>query len=460
MAVDDFHHALKLKRDLCIGCAHCTGSCPTGAIHIEDGHPQLDPNRCVDCGRCYLACPVNAIYIEQDDFQTVYNCKYPVLLLPSIFSSQFEDKFKEKTILSALYHLGFKHVFEVEKSVDFIKEEMQKTVNENNGFKPIISTFCPAIVRLIQVKFPVLVPNLYLLKPPLDLTAIYIRQLLTKEDNIPAEDIGIFYVTPCAAKIAAIKSPATDEESPVTGVVNMNYLYSKVMRIIKQGEYKLCEDTRTRYHRLSKASLNFTLTGGEVSMLKNGRNLAIDGIHNVSDFLEKLEDEDIQDIDYLELRACDESCAGGILCANNRFLMAERQRKRMQKSPDEVDAEDNDLLNYVDHLAEHKRVLGTVEPRSMDKMDDNLAVAMQKMRKAFEINQNLPQVDCRICGFQSCKALSEAVATGKAEVEQCIFVQRALEHSEKLSHLDSLRINTKIWGTKKNDPSIAKNLNL
>lgn len=457
---EDFHHALKFKYDLCIGCAHCTGICPTMAIHIEDGHPQLDPNRCVDCGRCYQACPVNAIYIEQDDFETVYNCKYPVLLLPSIFTAQFEEKIKEKTILSALYHLGFKHVFEVEKSVDFIKEEMQKTVNENNGFKPIISTFCPAIVRLIQVKFPVLVQNLYLLKPPLDLTALYIRKLLTEEDNIPVEDIGIFYVTPCAAKIAAIKSPATEEESYVTGVINMNYLYNKVMRVIKQGEYKLCEDSRTHNHRLSKSSLNYTLTGGEVNLLKNGRNLAIDGIHNVSDFLEKLEDEDIQDIGYLELRACDESCAGGILCANNRFLTAERQRKRMQRSPDEIDAEDNDLLNYVDHLNEHKRVLGEVEPRSMDKMDDNMAVAMQKMRKAFEINQNLPQVDCRICGYPSCKALSEAVVNGQAEIEQCVFVQRALEHSEKLSFLDAMRVNIKIWGAKKNDPAIAKNLNL
>ncbi|MCQ2284056.1 MAG: 4Fe-4S binding protein [Bacteroidales bacterium] len=460
MAVEDFHHALKFKQDLCIGCSHCTGVCPTGAIHVEDGHPVMNPNRCVDCGRCYQACPVNAIYIEQDDFQTVIDCKYPVLLLPSIFISQFEDKIKEKTILSVLYHMGFKHVFEVEKSVDFIKDEMVKTVEETNGFKPIISTFCPAIVRLIQVRFPVLVPNLYMLKPPLDLTAIYIRKLLIDEDNIPAEDIGIFYVTPCAAKIAAIKSPATDEESSVTKVINMNFLYNKVMRVIKQGEYKLCEDSRTRYHRLTKASLNFTLTGGEVSMLKNGRNLAIDGIHNVTDFLEKLEDEDIQDIDYLELRACDESCAGGILCANNRFLMAERQRKRMQKSPDEIDAEDNDLLNYTSYLAEHKKVLGKVEPRSMEKMDDNMAIAMQKMRKAFEINQNLPQVDCRICGYQSCKALSEAVVNGQAEVAQCIFVQRALEHSEKISQLEALRINTKIWGTKKNDPTIAKNLNL
>ena len=457
---EDFHHALKFKYDLCIGCAHCTGACPTGAIHVDDGHPRLDPNRCVDCGRCYIACPVNAIYIEQDDFQTVYDCKYPVLLMPSIFMAQFEDKFKEKTILSALYHIGFKHVFECEKSVDFLRDEMQKATNENDGLKPLISTFCPAIVRLIQVKFPVLVPNLYLMKPPLDLTALYIRKLLTEEDHIPAEDIGIFYVTPCAAKIAAIKSPATEEESPVTKVINMNFLYSKVMRVIKQGEYQLCDDARTRFHRLSKSSLNYTLTGGEANLLKEGRNLAIDGIHNVSEFLEKLEDEDIQDIDFLELRACDESCSGGILTANNRFLMTERQRKRMQKSPDEVDAEDNDLLNYTDYLAQHKRVLGHVEPRSMDKMDDDLATAMQKMKRAFEINLNLPQVDCRICGYQSCKSLSEAVVKGDAEVDQCIFIQRILEHCDKMDISESMKVMTKIWGTKKTSSSIAKNLNL
>ncbi|MBO7492074.1 MAG: 4Fe-4S binding protein [Bacteroidales bacterium] len=457
---EDFHHALKFKYDLCIGCAHCTGACPTGAIHVDDGHPRLDPNRCVDCGRCYIACPVNAIYIEQDDFQTVYDCKYPVLLMPSIFMAQFEDKIKEKTILSALYHIGFKHVFECEKSVDFLRDEMQKATNENDGLKPLISTFCPAIVRLIQVKFPVLVPNLYLMKPPLDLTALYIRKLLTEEDHIPAEDIGIFYVTPCAAKIAAIKSPATEEESPVTKVINMNFLYSKVMRVIKQGEYQLCDDARTRFHRLSKSSLNYTLTGGEANLLKEGRNLAIDGIHNVSEFLEKLEDEDIQDIDFLELRACDESCSGGILTANNRFLMTERQRKRMQKSPDEVDAEDNDLLNYTDYLAQHKRVLGHVEPRSMDKMDDDLATAMQKMKRAFEINLNLPQVDCRICGYQSCKSLSEAVVKGDAEVDQCIFIQRILEHCDKMDISESMKVMTKIWGTKKTSSSIAKNLNL
>ena len=204
---EDFHHALKFKYDLCIGCSHCTGVCPTSAIHVENGHPVLDPNRCVDCGRCYVACPMNAIYIEQDDFQTVFNYKHPVLLVPSIFLAQFEEKIRERTILSALLHIGFKCVYEVEKSVDFFKEYYRRDLEGGNApcEKPVISSFCPAIVRLIQVKFPVLVDNIYRLKAPFDMTAEYIKKSLT-EQGIPAEDIGIFYVTPCAAKIAAIKS--------------------------------------------------------------------------------------------------------------------------------------------------------------------------------------------------------------------------------------------------------------
>jgi len=96
----------------------------------------------------------------------------------------------------------------------------------------------------------------------------------------------------------------------------------------------------------------------------------------------------------------------------------------------------------------------------MDKMDDNMAVAMQKMKRAFEINQNLPQVDCHLCGYPSCKALADAVVNDKAQIQQCIFVQRAMEHYDLLTPKEAHDISAKVWGSKKTDPSIAKNLNL
>ncbi len=455
--VESFHHALKFKYDLCIGCSHCTGVCPTGAIHVEEGKPILDSNRCIDCGRCYLACPVSAIYIEQDDFQTIYNYKFPILLLPSIFSAQFPERINQRAILSAIYHLGFKYVYEVEKSIDVLKDAMIHAITDDNKEKPVISTYCPAIVRLIQVKFPSLVNNLLLVKPPLDLTSLYIKKAFI-EQGIAEEDIGIFYVSPCAAKIAAIKSPVGDKKSHINGIINMNFFYNKVFRIIKQGIYELRKE-ESDFDSLSRNNLLWSLTEGEINLLPEGRNLAIDEVHNVSDFLEKIENEDITDIDFLELRACDESCAGGILCPGNRFLIAERQKKRAKKSNHRVSKKENELLKYKDYLLDHIGV-GKVLPRSMDKLDDDISVAMRKMKKSFELNSYLPQVDCRICGYQTCKDLSDAIANNQADLKQCIFIQRILEQTDKLTQAEAIKINKQIWGDKKFDKNTLKGMNL
>jgi len=378
-------------------------------------------------------------------------------LLPSIFSAQFPERISQRAILSAIYHLGFKYVYEVEKSADIIKEELINKVQDENRDKPIISSFCPAIVRLIQVKYPSLTDNLLLIKPPLDMTAHYIKKVLT-EHGVPLEDIGIFYVSPCAAKIAAIKSPVGEEKSVIDGVINMNYLYNKVFRVIKQGLYQIRED-EFDFHPISKGSLLWSLTGGEVNGIPMGRNLAIDEIYNVSEFLEKVENEDITDIDFLELRACDESCAGGILCAGNRFLITERQKKRAQSKPESVTADENKIFNYKDYLLEHI-VAEKIEPRSMDKLDDNIAVAMRKMKKVYEITQDLPQVDCRICGYQSCKALAESVVNNEADVRQCLFVQRILEQTDKMTYSEVLKMTREIWGDKKVDKDSIKHLDL
>lgn len=453
----DFHHALKFKTDLCIGCSHCTSVCPTGAIHVQGGHPRLNTNRCVDCGRCYTVCPVNAIYIEQDDFQTIYNYKCPILLLPSTFSAQFPEKISQRAILSAIYHLGFKYIYEVEKSVDVINEVIKERLADRETERPLISTFCPAIVRLIQVKFPSLIPNLLLIRPPMDLTSLYIRQNLTSA-GVPMEDIGIFYVSPCAAKITAIKSPVGEVKAHADGVINMNYLYNKVFRVIKQGEYQFRDD-EFDFHPISRRSLMWTMTGGEIYDLPYGRNLAIDGIQNVSDFLEKVENGDVEDVDYLELRACDESCAGGILCAANRFLVTERQKHRVSQKSKEVTPEENHLLTYKAYLKKNIAV-GEVKPRPMDKLDDDMSVAMRKMKRSFELNRSLPQVDCRICGYQSCHALTDAVVNGDADIRQCIFVQRILEQTDKMTTTEAIRVERGIWGDQKLDKDSLKGLDL
>jgi iron only hydrogenase large subunit-like protein len=445
--MNDFHHALKIVDDLCIGCSLCMNICPTQAIRVRKGKAKLMNNRCIDCGECFRICPVGAILIEQDDFGLIFNYKYRVALIPAVFFGQFPSKYPISKIYQTLLNLGFTHVFEVENGVDIIKKTTREILSQYHDTKPLISTFCPAIVRLIQVKFPALVHNFTLLKPPLDIAALYFRKHLQKLGADESE-IGIFYFTQCAAKIAAIKSPAEEEKSPITGVINMDSAFNKVYQKVKQenGESSVQMPVTAGF---ASNDVLWSLTTGE-SDTAMGRRMAIDGIHNVIAFLEKLEQEENPDFDFLELRACDESCAGGVLTSENRFLTVERIKKRVRKmNAEQPQTEQNqDILNYEDEL---RRMIFVeeIKPRSMMKLDEDMGEAMKKMKLIRQIVQMLPMVDCGACGSPGCYALAEDIVQSRGIMENCIFIQRRYEEKGMLKPSDSLKIMKNVWGSDK-----------
>jgi ArsR family metal-binding transcriptional regulator len=100
--------------------------------------------------------------------------------------------------------------------------------------------------------------------------------------------------------------------------------------------------------------------------------------------------------------------------------------------------------------------LGTVLPRSIMKLDDNMAEAMIKMKRIYELNRVLPQVDCGICGSPTCKSLSEDVVQNQASIKQCIFVQKILEQNDKMEISESVEIMKSIWSDNKLDQNSLK----
>lgn len=440
-----FHHALKILRDVCIGCSHCMRVCPTEALRVRHGKAELYANRCVDCGECFKVCPVNAIIIEQDDFSKIFNYKRRVALVPAVLLGQFPNDVSPSEVYSTLLELGFTDVFEVESSSDILSHAINEYINDDAHEKPVISSFCPAIVRLIQVKFPALVDNLMLLKAPLDLSAIFYRKMLM-DKGVPKNDIGIFYVTPCAAKIAAIKSPVGEDISEVDGVINMDVIYNKVLRALKQkNSERVVYDQQTS---LKSKGILWSITNGEANHVQ-GRCLAIDNLHNVIEFLEKLENDEITDVDFFEIRACDEGCAGGVLTSGNRFLTVERLKKRSAEIASKAEQLPNEGGNNIDSYKDY--VLGRVsanpvKPRSMLKLDEDMARAMKKMERVQRIMCFLPDIDCGSCGAPSCQALAEDIVKGKAAISHCIFLQKTMEQTRKLHPDHSFRIMERIWG--------------
>ncbi|GAB1405100.1 [Fe-Fe] hydrogenase large subunit C-terminal domain-containing protein [Lentimicrobium sp.] len=419
--------------------------CPTEAIRVRQGKAVLYGSRCVDCGECFRVCPVSAIIIDHDDFNYIFDYKYRIALVPAVFTGQFPEDVSPQQIFSVLLDLGFTHVYEVENGTSLLQQAMHEYADKQDISKPLISSFCPAIVRLIQVKFPVLVDNILLLKPPLDISALHIREEMRRK-GITDKEAGIFYITPCAAKIAAIKDPVGEDKSPISGVINMDVLFNKVYRKVKTRDNKSC--SLPVYTDLPATARCWSLTNGEAPLAK-GRTLAIDEINNVIDFLEKLENEEINDVDFVELRACDESCAGGVLAVSNRFLTAERLRNHPANIADLPSGDHPDGFRDIsENHAEIKKHIGIeeVKPRSIMKLDDNIAEAMRKMEKVNRIMQVLPRVDCGVCGAPSCQALARDIALNEANLHDCVFIQKILEQRGELSPEESIKIVQKIWG--------------
>jgi ferredoxin len=433
-----FYHAIYIDKDSCIGCTRCLKNCPTKSIRIVQGVADIDESSCIDCGECMRVCLANAVKIEQGCLESIFKYKYRVALIPTVLSGQFNLDVTTDQIYKALHLLGFTHVYEEEESAEFQIEAIRKFQKETYN-APVISTFCPAIVRLVQVRFPTLTGNLVLIKSLIDITAMAILEDF-KEKGISPDEIGIFYITPCPAKIVAIKSPVGDKKTLITDTISLEVIYDlirKKLQVINETDISY----ESRIH-LTKAEVKWSLTGGEAKHAF-GRSLSIDGLANVTEFLDKVDDEAIDDIDFLELRACDQSCPGGVLCPGNRFLTVEKLGMRASQ----FNAVDNECFEAptIDFPYEDVCV-PPVLPRQQAGLDSNISVALKKMEKVHNYTCYLPGFDCGGCGAPDCYSFAKDVVNDKASLSNCVFLQFS---NNILDHEHGKKFIENVWGKKR-----------
>lgn len=444
MENNEFIHAIEIDKKKCIGCSHCMKVCPTEAIRISRGNATLNADRCVDCGECFRVCPTNAIFVKDDGLAAGGKKKYRVALVPAVFIGQFPSEYTASQILDAVRETGFDEVFEVEQAVDFVKSRYASISRQkDSALRPFFSSFCPAIVRLIQVRYPSFTDQILNLKAPHDIAALYLRKRVA-QNGINPEDIVVEYISPCAAKIVAAKVPEGEDVSPIDKVINMMDMYNQVSRRIygdkNKGASKL-------FANMTPDSVNWSCSGTEKNYF-DGRCLAIDGTDNVIDFLEKLELGQIADIDFLEMRMCDQGCAGGILCPGNRFLTVERLEQRQKKLAhlmEDGKGYHNALMTDESYLT---GVAGTspIRPRNSLFLDENMSFALRKMDRINKLMSYLPGFDCGACGAPGCRSLAEDIVKDKARISHCVFVQRFMEKNYKLSPEQAFQVIEGIWG--------------
>lgn len=408
-----YFHSVELEADLCCGCTNCLKRCPTEAIRVHGGKAKILSERCIDCGECIRICPHHAKKAHSATLEEIQGYAYKIAIPAPALFGQFNRLDNIDIVLTGLKKVGFDDVFEVSRGAELVSEATRKLIKENKLKKPIISSACPAVVRLIKIRFPELCNNVMPLKAPMEVTAKIARREAMEKTGLSSGDIGVFFITPCPAKVTEVHSPNYAEQSAVDGAIAISRIYPELTHAM---------DHLTEVEPLAQSGLmgiGWATSGGEAAAMLGDKYLAADGIENVIRVLEELEDDHIRDVEFIELNACSGGCVGGVLTVENPYVAQARisnLRKYLPVSMNHLKDEQLDKMLWENELEYDADIF---------RLDEDIVKAMSMMSEMEEILAGLPGLDCGSCGAPTCRAMAEDMVRGKAKESDCIHRLKA-----------------------------------
>ena len=423
MEKDKKFHSVLLSEDKCKGCTHCLRRCPTEAIRIRDGKAVIKSERCIDCGECIRLCPYSAKKARFDDFVALKNYKWKIAMPAPALFGQFDNLEDMDIVLTAFLKLGFDDVYEVACAAEKVSEFTRQYIKRPDVVKPVISSACPVIVRLIKNRFPTLYKNILPVLPPVEIAARDARKKAMKEHpEFKKEDIGIFFISPCPAKVSYAKSPLGVKKSDIDAVLSMSETYFRLIPEMNKTEIP---------ETLSNTGLigiSWAGTGGESSALFNDRYLAADGIENVIKVLDEIENDNISSLEFIELNACNGGCVGGVLTVENPYIA----KARLQSLKRYLPVSRNHVIEnggVVDDKAFEKAKKNYIWTQSLEytpvnRLSDDKVEAMKILAEIEALTETLPKLDCGSCGSPTCQAFAEDIIKGSVKIVDCVILMR------------------------------------
>ncbi len=454
-----FIHSVTLNRDACKGCINCIKRCPTEAIRVRDGKAAIISERCVDCGECIRICPQHAKRAVSDPLSVMDRFTYKIALPPPSLYAQFNNLDEPDIVLAGLLQLGFDSVFEVSRAAELISEATRRLLQAGDLPRPVISSACPAVTRLICVRFPQLMDHILPLLAPIELAARMAKAEAAHKTGLSPEQIGCIFITPCPAKVTAIRAPIGSQTSCVDAAVAVKDLYPLLLGTMKKvGQVDYLSNsgriglgwgesggeaaalmTTERYlaadgienvipmkkvgqvdylSNSGRIGLGWGESGGEAAaLMTTERYLAADGIENVIRVLSDLEDEKYQDLDFVELNACSGGCVGGVLQVENPYIAKAKMKHLRRTMPVSLNHLTEDVARQVswDQAVSYNPVMELGGTRSE---------RFARYARMEELTAMLPGLDCGSCGAPSCAALAEDVVRGMADINDCTVLMR------------------------------------
>jgi len=417
--MNTYKHSVYLDVSKCNGCTTCLRHCPTEAIRIRDNHAVINDERCIDCGECIRVCPNHAKKAKRDSLEELKNFRYKIALPAPTLYGQFENLDDVDYVLDGLLKVGFDDVFEVSAAAELVSAYTRVYLKENNIQKPAISSACPVVLRLIGLRFPSLTQNIIHMLPPMEVAAKLAREKAQREHpELKDSDIGVFFISPCPAKVSYVKNGFADYKSAVDAVVSISDLYFPLI-----NEMKKSSDVPSLSNS-GVIGIGWATSGGEATAIFNESYLAADGIDNVIKVLDQIENDRIPNLEFVELNACTGGCVGGVMTIQNPFIAKARLRSLRRYLPVSQNFLPKERSSSV---SEEFLFENFPNYRPISQLSSNMSESMKMMAEIGKTREILPGIDCGSCGAPTCRAFAEDIVKGNAKIEDCPI----LKHRKK-----------------------------
>jgi hypothetical protein len=317
-------------------------------------------------------------------------------------------------ILSALKAIGFDEACDVTRACEAANVSIRMFLAEGKGPRPQISNSCPAVVRLLQVSYPELVHNIIPIEAPRETVSREAKNRISRERGVPIEEIGAIYITPCPAKMIAIREPAEEARSYLDGAIAISDVYGPLLSALSKPH----EEPEDAGKDFSGIGVGWARIGGFCNAFESESCMSTAGISNVLEVLDDIEQGKLRDVDFVELFTCRGGCIGGSLTVENVYLSRSKVINLTKKfgepkcDPDEIAAQYREGTQFL---------RGPVLPRPIKPLDKDVGKAIEKMKVKEQVYETLPKIDCGACGSPNCMAFAEDLVQGMVSESDCIF---------------------------------------
>lgn len=398
----------------CKKCYSCIRNCPVKAIKVENEQSQVIDSKCISCGSCVKVCKQNAKQIDDGIAPALQlltsHSPVAVCIAPS-FPAEFFDS-RPGQVFAALRSLGFDFVAEVSVGAGLIANSYLSLLREKER-PPLISSACSAIINIIEIYYPQLIPSLAPIVSPVVALARYIKAEMGRSTKV-------VFIGPCLAKKSEILSPQ------VSGDVDCAMTFEEFRQLLEirgisveklqPGHADLLDLSNSSSLPVSGGlSYALGLQGG----LLNQDFVTCEGPEKCMAVLDDLAAGKIHPR-FVDLLFCD-GCIDGPGMTGERSLHFKRHLVASYVKEKRIAHDPQDYSSYSTFLSRASAQLDLSREfcnlSVAAHVEDESAIQSVLRRIGKHPGQEL---NCGACGYDNCRDMAAAICQGIAEVRMCL----------------------------------------